>query len=138
MQPPSTKTVGLVVAVTAVLTLFHFTDNAVNLDTYPGPAWQPDWFEWVVVLAWPIYLTLGIVGYLRYRDGRFPSADAFLVAYSFIGLVSIGHFFYASPDELTTRGAISVFVDIVAGSIVLAVALWSILARRRTSTTVSS
>ena len=130
MRPPSTRTVGVVVAVTAVLTLFHFTDNAINLETYPGPSWQPDWFEWVVVLSWPLYLALGVIGYLRYRAGRFASANAFLVAYSFIGLVSIGHFLYASPGELTTRGTISVFVDIAAGSAVLAVALWSIAARR--------
>jgi hypothetical protein len=130
MRPPSTRTVGLVVALTAVLTLFHFTDNAVNLETYPGPSWQPGWFEWVVVASWPFYLALGVIGYVRYRAGHFPSANAFLVAYSFIGLVSIGHFFYASPDELTTRGLISVLVDIAAGTVVLAVAFWSILARR--------
>lgn len=129
MRPPSARTVGVVVAVTAVLTLFHFTDNAVNLDTYPGPSWQPDWFEWVVIASWPLYFVLGVVGFLRYRAGRFASANAFLVAYSFIGLVSIGHFLYASPGELTTRGTISVIVDIAAGSAVLAVAIWSILAR---------
>ena len=130
MRPPSTRTVGLVVAATAVVTLFHFTDNAVNLETYPGPSWQPDWFEWIVVLSWPIYALIGLAAYLRYRSGSFASANALLVAYSFVGLVSIGHFLYASPAELTTRGAISVFVDILAGSVVLAVALWSILARR--------
>jgi hypothetical protein len=44
---------------------------------------------------------------------------------------SIGHFVYGSPDDLTTRGLISVFVDVAAGIVVMAVAVWSILARRR-------
>ena len=130
---PSTRTIGIVIAVTAALTLFHFTDNAVNLETYPGPSWQPDWFEWVVVASWPIYTVIGIAAYLSYRGDRFPLANVLLVAYSFVGLVSIGHFFTASPAELTTRGAISVFVDITAGSVVLAIAIWSILARRARS-----
>ncbi len=130
MNPPSTKLVGIVVAATAVLTLFHFTDNAVSLETYPPPAWQPDWWEWVVAASWPIYTLVGLAAYLTYRRERFPLANVLLVTYSFVGLISIGHFLTASPAELTTRGAISVFVDITAGSVVLAVAIWSILARR--------
>ena len=133
MKPPSTKVIGTVIAATAVVTLFHFTDNAVNLETYPPPAWQPDWFEWVVAASWPVYTLTGIAAYLAYSRGRFPLADGLLVAYSWVGLISIGHFFTATPAELTTRGAISVFVDITAGSVVLAVAIWSILARRAAS-----
>ena len=132
MSPPSTKVIGIVVAATAVLTLFHFTDNAVNLDTYPPPTWQPNWFEWVVAGSWPIYTSVGIAAYLAYSRGRFPLANVLLVVYSFVGLISIGHFATATPGELTTRGAVSVFVDIVAGSVVLAVAIWSIRSPRTT------
>lgn len=131
MNPPSTKVIGIVVGATAVLTLFHFTDNAVNRETYPPPSWQPDWFEWVVATSWPLYTSVGIAGYLAYSRGRFPLATVLLVVYSFVGLISVGRFLTATPTELTTRGAISVFVDIAAGSAVLAVAIWSILARRR-------
>ena len=127
MNPPSTKVIGIVVAATAVVTLFHFTDNAVNLETYPPPAWQPDWFEWVVAGSWPIYTSVGIAAYIAYRRGRFPLANVLLVVYSFVGLISIGHFATATLAELTTRGAISVFVDIAAGSVILAVAIWSML-----------
>jgi hypothetical protein len=44
-NPPSTKAVRNVVTASVVLTLFHFTDNFVSIDTYPAAGWQPDWFE---------------------------------------------------------------------------------------------
>lgn len=43
----------------------------------------------------------------------------------------LGHFLSGSPDEFTTRGLVSVLVDGVAGTAVLAVTVWSILAHRR-------
>jgi hypothetical protein len=131
MQPPSVRTVRNVVAATIVLTLVHFTDNAVNLDTYPAPSWQGDWFVWVVVVSWPLFTTLGVLGYRYYRDGRYSRAHPLLVMYSYTGLVSIGHFLYGGPDELTTRGLVSVCIDVTMGLVVLGVALWSIAARRR-------
>src|SRR5918994_3706313 len=43
---------------------------------------------------------------------------------------------YGSPDDLITRGLISVFVDVAAGIAVMAVAIRSILARRSPRTSV--
>jgi hypothetical protein len=131
MQPPSTRTVGTVVAATIVLTAFHFTDNIVNVDTYPRQEWISGTFIQVAALAfWPILAAVGVAGYLNYRRGRFPLANWLLVAFSYLGLVSLGHFTAGSPDELTARGLISVTIDAVAGFTVLGVALWSMLARR--------
>ena len=130
LQPPSVATVGFVVAASVVLTLFHFTDNYISIDTYP----QPDWISGAIVLvSWPLFTAIGVAGYLLYRRGRFPAANIFLLAYAYVGLSSLGHFLSGSPDEFTTRGLISVLVDGVAGSAVLAVAIWSILARRSRS-----
>jgi hypothetical protein len=131
LSPPSASTVRLVVLVTIALTLFHFTDNAVNVDTYPKAGWQPDWFEWVVAVAWVLYSAVGVAGFLLYQRDRFRAAHACLLIYGYLVISSLGHFLYGSPDELTTRGLVSVFVDVAAGSVVIAVALWSILARRR-------
>jgi hypothetical protein len=130
MRPPSVSTVRLVVFATVALTLFHFTDNAVSVETYPAAGWQPDWFEWLVVAAWLLYTAIGVTGYRLYSQGRTGQANLFLVVYAFTVISSLGHFLYGSPDELTTRGLVSVFVDVGAGSVVLAVALWSILAHR--------
>ena len=127
MQPPSLATVRIVVATSVLLTAIHFTDNYVSIETYP----QPDWVTGpVVLISWPLFTALGVAGYLLYRRGQFATAHAFLIAYSYTGLSSLGHFLSGSPDEFTTRGLASVLIDGAAGSAVLAVALWSILARR--------
>ena len=130
MRPPSRSTVRWVVLGTVVVTLFHFTDNAINVDTYPKAGWQPDWFEWVVAVAWVLYTAVGVAGVRLYERERFRAAHACLLVYGYLVLSSLGHFVYGSPDELTTRGLVSVFVDVAAGSLVIAVALWSIVARR--------
>ena len=133
MRPPSVSTVGLVVMASVLLTAFHFTDNYVSIETYP----QPDWITGAVVLvAWPLLTAFGVAGYLLYRRGRFAAAHACLLAYSYTGLSSLGHFLSGSPDEFTTRGLVSVLIDGAAGSAVLAVTVWSILALRRRVDTV--
>ena len=134
MRPPSTRTVGVVVAATIALTAFHFTDNIVNVDTYPRQDWLSGSLIQIVGLVfWPVFALVGVAGYLNYRRGRFPLANWLLIAFSYLGLVSLGHFTAGSPGELTTRGLISVLIDAAAGFTVLGVALWSMLARRRGS-----
>ena len=130
MIPPSVATVRWLVFATIAVTLFHFTDNAVNVDSYPKAGWQPDWFGVVVVVGWFLYTAVGVAGYLAYRRENLRLAHACLLLYGFLVFSSLGHFIYGSPSELTTRGVVSVFVDVAAGSVVIAVALWSILARR--------
>jgi CHASE2 domain-containing sensor protein len=114
----------------AAVTLFHFTDNTINVDTYPKAGWQPDWFEWIVAVAWFLYTAVGVAAVRLYRRGRFQAAHVGLILYGLLVLSSLGHFLYGSPDELTTRAVISVFVDAAAGAIVIGVAAWSIAARR--------
>ena len=131
MRPPSTRTVGVVVAATIVLTAFHFTDNIVNVDTYPRQDWlSGSLIQIAGLIFWPVFALVGVAGYLNYRRGRFPLANWLLIAFSYLGLVSLGHFTAGSPGELTTRGLISVLIDAAASFTVLGVALWSMLARR--------
>lgn len=126
--PPSVRTVGAVVLASVVLTAFHFTDNFVAIETYPQPEWVT---RAVVAISWPLFTAVGIAAYLFYRRGNTALAHPFLIAYSYTGLSSLGHFLSGSPDEFTTRGLVSVFVDGAVGSAVLAVAVWSLVARRR-------
>jgi hypothetical protein len=127
LRPPSVGTVGAVVLGSILVTLFHFTDNYVSIETYP----QPDWVTGAVVLiSWPFFTAFGVAGYLLYRRGRYSLAHPFLLAYAYTGLSSLGHFLSGPPSEFTTRGLVSVFADGLAGSAVLAVALWAIAARR--------
>ncbi len=129
-RAPSASTVRWVVFGTIAVTLFHFTDNTINVDTYPKAGWQPDWFAAVVAVAWFLYTAVGVAAVRLYRRGRLQQAHVGLILYGLLVLSSLGHFLYGSPDELTTRAVISVFVDAAAGSIVIAIAVWSIAARR--------
>jgi hypothetical protein len=130
IAPPSRSTVQLVVFITIAVSLFHFTDNAINVDTYPKASWQPDWFDIVVVISWLLYTAVGVSAVWLYRQARFQAAHVGLILYGFLIFSSLGHFIYGSPSELTTRGLVSVFVDVTAGTLVIAVALWSVVARR--------
>jgi hypothetical protein len=132
-NPPSVAMVRWVVLGTIAVSLFHFTDNAVNVDTYPKAGWQPEWFDVVVVVGWLLYTAVGLIGYRLYERGSFGAAHVALLLYGYLIASSLGHFLYGSPSELTTRGLISVFVDVAAGLTVIAVALWSIMARRSAS-----
>lgn len=135
MRAPSVRTMGLVVATSVVVTLFHFTDNYVSIETYP----QPDIVTGPVVLAsWPLFTLFGVAGYLLYKRERFAQAHASLLVYSYTGLGSLGHLLSGSPDEFTTRGLVSVLFDVTVGSAVLAVTVWSIVARRRRSAAVQT
>ncbi len=133
LRPPSVSTVRLAVTASVLLTAIHFTDNYFSIDTYPAAGWQPSWFEWVVLFSWPLLTAFGVAGYLLYRRGELARAHACLLVYSYTGLSSLGHFLYGSPDEFTTRGLVSVVIDITVGSVVLAFAIWSIVARRRSA-----
>jgi hypothetical protein len=135
ISAPSASLVRAVVLGTIAVTLFHFTDNAVNVDTYPKAGWQPDWFEWVVVAAWFLYTGFGVAGVRAYQQGRFGRAHAYLILYGYMVFSSLGHFIYGSPTELTTRGLVSVFVDTAAGSVVIGLTIWSIVARRAAAKT---
>ena len=84
-----------------------------------------------MLISWPLFTAVGVIGYIRYRQGRLALAHPLLFAYGYVGLSSLGHFLSGSPDEFTTRGLVSVLVDGVAGSAVLAVTVWSIVAHRR-------
>lgn len=128
IRPPSVATVRFVVGASILLTALHFTDNYVSIDTYPEPSWITGA---VVLISWPLFSAFGVTGYLLYRHGRVAAANAFLVAYAYAGLSSLGHFLSGSPDDFTTRGLVSVLIDGAAGSAVLAVAVWSIVADRQ-------
>ena len=131
MQPPSTKTVGIAVAATIALTAFHFTDNIVNVDTYPRPdGLSGEAIQIAGLIFWPVTALVGIAGYRAYQRGNTQLAHPLLIAFSSLGLISLLHFTSGSPDELTTRGLVSVIIDGIVGFAVLGVALWSVLARR--------
>ena len=92
--------VRAVVFATIAVSLFHFTDNAINIDDYPKAGWQPGWFDIVVVAGWFLYTGVGLAGYRFYQQGRFGAAHVALILYGYLILSSLGHFIYGPPSEL--------------------------------------
>jgi hypothetical protein len=117
MRAPSHSTVRLVVGATIALTLIHFTDNAANIEDY-GP--RP-FFVTVptVIISWLAFTAVGLYAVRLHGQGRLETAGWFLVAYSFTGLISLGHFLTISPGELPTLSLVSVLIDAVVGTLVL-------------------
>lgn len=117
----------MVVGASVGLTCFHFTDNFVAIDTYPPSDWvsRP-----VIVLFWPLLSAIGVTAFFQYRDGNVGLANLLLAAYGLVALSSLGHFLSGGPEELTTRGLTSVLLDGAVGTVVLGVAVWSILGHR--------
>ncbi len=127
MRAPSYETVRNVVALSVVVTLFHFTDNFIYVDDYP----QPDWINAAVVaISWPLFTAVGLAAIYFYKRGNLALAHPLLVGYAYTGISSLGHFLSGPPGELTTRGLVSVLMDGTVGFAVLGVAIWSILAHR--------
>lgn len=127
-SPPSVTTVRNAVFAAVVLTLFHFSDNALNLESYPGASWQPAWFEFVIGAGWPLFTAIGLRAWWLYRAGRVRMAGSWLLAYSSVGFVTLAHFAYGGPGDFTTRALISIAIDAVAGAVILVLAVRTIRA----------
>lgn len=108
-------------------TAIHYTDNFVQVNRYPGPGGS---FYTVVrvaiVVSWPLLTGIGLIGYRRYREHRYPEARVCLCVYSLTGLVTLGHFAYGNP-KIPAFFYATLFTDALAGLAVLAFVLWSTL-----------
>ena len=77
-----------------------------------------------IVIGWPLLTAIGLIGYRRYRERRFPEVHVCLVVYSLTGLVTLGHFAYGNP-RIPAFFYATLFTDALSGLAVLAFAWWS-------------
>ena len=128
MKAPSIPVVRGVIAASIVSTAIHFTDNYIYVDEYP----QPDYINREFVLfAWVFFTLVGVAGYLFYRDGKLAPATAYVLIYSYTGLSSLGHYFFGSFDEFTTKMHVLIWMDGITGTSVAICGVWIWAARRR-------
>jgi hypothetical protein len=110
-----------------VSTAIHFTDNYIYIDEYP----QPDWVNpSAIYISWIIWSVIGIVGYWLYRTQRFWLAYGCLVAYSFCGLDSLGHYLYGTMSDFSAKMHFFILTDGFTGLAILGFTLWSSLILR--------
>jgi RsiW-degrading membrane proteinase PrsW (M82 family) len=114
-----------ILAASIVSTGLHYTHNFIAIDSYPDGPVSGAVTQVAILLSWPLLTAIGLLGYRFYVAGRLPQAHACLIAYSFTGISTLGHFIYGSPD-IPAFFYGTIFTDALTGFAVLAFALRSI------------
>lgn len=113
-----------------VSSAIHYTDNTVSIEEFPGPSFIT---PATVVLGWLFYTPFALAGYHFYGRGRVSEAAVCLAIYSISGLISIGHYLYATPGEIGFLHELTIFTDIILGAAVLSFAVVATTSARRMS-----
>ena len=122
---PRQSVLKLVLAFSIVSTAAHFTHNFVEIDQYPQSELISNGaIQAAIVVSWPLLTAIGLASYWWYGQGRYSTAHAGLVAYSFLPLATLGHFTEGSPD-IPAFWYATIFTDALAGIAVLAFVAWS-------------
>ena len=119
----------VLLGVAILVSVVHYADNYFNYDAFPhGDGPEPS--AGLVLAAWFILTPLGIAGWVYFRRGDLATAGLLLIAYSFSGLVGIGHYTVEGmTDEPLWRQA-HVVADILLGVAVFTVGVWALMRRR--------
>lgn len=135
-------TVLRVLLVVAIAESFvHYLDNTLRYSDYtgPNPPAATSWIaQWMIPVSWVLFTVAAVVGYGRFRDGRWSEAADYLAIYSVSGLISIGHYVGISINDLSVFQNTFVFLDIAAGTAILAFAYWTWRRSRDTAVTAPS
>ena len=101
-------------AIAIAVSVVHYADNYFNYEDFPhGTGPEPS--AGLVLAAWFILTPLGIAGWVYFRRGDAATAGLLLMAYSFSGLVGLGHYTVGGmTDEPVWRQA-HVVGDILLG-----------------------
>ena len=126
--PPRTRLLEGLLVLAVAESFVHYADNTLRYDDYTAD--DPSLLgglvtQWVIPVSWVLFTSAGLVGYRRYRQGRWAEAAAWLGAYSISGLISALHYTDISVSELSAFQNTFVFADIVLGALVLAFAVWT-------------
>ena len=107
-----------------ISTWLHYTDNALFLERYPGPAWFTPWGIFATVT---IMTPVGLLGYLLYTKRMFWLAYLCLGLYSITSLSSPGHYLYPMAKSMSLKMHSLIWLDWAAGLLLICFLLWSSL-----------
>jgi hypothetical protein len=100
-----------------VASALHFGDNMLRFQQYPEPKWitSPHAVDMVWLLMTPL-LPLG--WWLINRGERWRALAAFWF-YGALSLFALGHYFYASPFQLSARINLLIALEAVAAALLI-------------------
>ena len=126
----ATRVLQVLLVVAIAESFVHYLDNTVRWDDYTveDPSPVGSWItQWMIPVSWVLFTIAGVVGYRRFREGRFPQAAALLGAYSGSGLISLLHYVDIDLDDLSAFQNTFVFADVALGTAILGFAIWTAL-----------
>ena len=110
-----------------ISTWLHYTDNALFVDRYPGP----DWFTTFGVFSAVIVMTpIGLLGYWLYTKRMFWLSYLFLYLYSITSVSSPGHYLFPMVMPMSLKMHSLIWLDGIAGTMLICFLLWSSLVAR--------
>lgn len=133
--PPrrTTRTLQVLMSVAFVVSVIHYIDNTLNYADYPqvepGSA-LPNPSARVIAAAWFVFTAFGVLGLWWWLHGRIRAAAAAIAAFSGSGLVGVGHYLVPGATDMVWWRQTHVSADIICGVLLLAFALWSVIALR--------
>jgi hypothetical protein len=119
----------VLLGVAILVSVVHYADNYFNYEDFPhGDGPEPS--AGLVLAAWFILTPLGIAGWVFFRRGDYATAGLLLMAYSFSGLVGIGHFTVGGMTDEPALRLAHVVADILLGVAIFAFGLRAFLSGR--------
>ena len=116
-------------ATAIVVSVVHYADNYFNYSDFPHGS-GPEPSAGLVLAAWFILTPLGIAGWVFFRRGDVATAGLLLMAYSFSGLVGLGHFTVEGMTDEPAWRLAHVVADILLGIAIFSFGLRAWLSRR--------
>jgi hypothetical protein len=107
-----------------VSTGLHYTHNFAQIDQYPGGPVSDTATQVAILVSWPLFTAVGLLGYRLYSQGRYSTAHVCLASYSLLGLTTLGHFLSGNPD-IPLFFYVTILTDGLAGASILAFTIWS-------------
>jgi hypothetical protein len=125
-----TRLLRVLLAAAIAESFVHYADNTLRYEDYTVD--DPSILgglvkQWVIPVSWVLFTVAAVIGYRRFRQGRWGEAAAWLGAYSTSGLISVLHYTDISVSDLSAFQNTFVFADVVLGALVLGFALWTAL-----------
>ena len=127
IPPDRNLVLGVIIAFNVVSTALHYTHNYLQIEHYPPADFATNHtIQIAILISWPVLTVVGVLGLWLYHRGLRPVAYACLIAYSTLGLATLGHFTEGSP-HIPVFWYATIFTDALGGLAVLAFIAWSLL-----------
>ena len=120
-----------IIILSIVITSIHYTDNAIFVNDYPEPKWIT---TSGVFISWGVMTLIGIIAYWLYSKRYLWLSYLFLGIYSITGLSSPTHYFYGAPSQFSFKMHAFIWADAIAGLLIVAFIIWSVLIAQEWST----